>query len=83
MSKPNNPNVYPESSHVAQNSGDTSNIHGITLLDKFAGNALIGLMSTIDAPNFIKVNGKQGLTHHAYEIANEMLKEREKYLNNE
>jgi hypothetical protein len=49
----------------------------INLLDEFAGQAMIGMLCSMNAPNFTQVGGKDGIAYHAYDIAVRMLKQRD------
>lgn len=75
MDKPNNPPAFPVEGMV---NGDSVSkmAQGMTILDYFAAQAMQGIMSDI------KTEGMdyETLALNSYEIAQAMLKEREKHL---
>lgn len=78
MNKPNNPPAFPQALEISvSRAGITIPESGMTLLDYFAGLAMQGeLARDHDGGG----EGYEGLARHAYMIATEMLKEREKFL---
>ena len=82
--KPSNPSVYPWNEIDGQYPNEIYRQHeGLSLRDKFAGQAMLGLISN---PNVIRPHPENGelfrqyddFTRIAYEYADAMLKQREK-----
>jgi len=55
--------------------------HGMTLLDYFAAQAMPTMIDTLTSQGHSSANCGELVAKRAYTIANEMLKEREKYFN--
>lgn len=76
--KPENPPAFPLSP------GDVPHYEsGMTLRDYFAGQALIGLLSTFTVKDVVEMEGQMetlrlGISIDAYQYADAMLKERAK-----
>jgi len=79
-----NPQAFP--SIVPNDSGRPEIYRGMSLLDHFAGQALASIDNTMwvnfcsDSPKFYE-SGEAGTAEHCYNIAEAMLKEREKRSN--
>ncbi len=80
--KPNNPNAFPgmESSAFGQ---DTGHYHGMSLRDYFAAKAMQGLFSSMGeitnswSEMAKDIPLKEYISNYAYEVADEMLKQRD------
>lgn len=70
--KPDNPHVYPLTD------GETFCTNGITLLDHFAGMAMQAITNKLCMPLGYENTTIEGIAAEAYDIAEAMLKEREK-----
>ena len=73
-----NPPAFPQALQTVMTDEER---HGMTLLDYFAGRALIGLFNDKCAEEVvIRENGEKLFAKQAYVVAQAMLEEREKHI---